>query len=437
MPSVERATELTIERQVHGGRGLARLADGRIALVTGGIPGERVVAELETRKGVLLGKVTEVLIPSADRVESPLHPGLDMAHIGYPKQLELKRQVVEDALRRATGTSAAAPPVTPAPAQWRYRNAVQPAVADGLGYRVPGTNEFVGLAEDPTAAISVDGAWQTVSEFARSGGSGTNDRGNDRGNARGRPLRNIREVAIRGNDDGESLVALIGTGPSGAALDFAHRLVESGIAGVAWAPYDPRGRFRGGSEKLTGKRSILQRFGSLELTVTATTFSQPNPAAAAELYAELKRWATPGSRAVDLFAGGGAIAMTLADSYDEVTAVEVDKGSVERGKRDAQRLGCSNVGFVRTDARRLELESGPELYVVDPPRAGLAAELRAKLAAATSGQLIYVSCDVATWARDVADLERRGLRLTRYRPYDFFPHTHHIEVLSLLERSAD
>src|SRR5690606_35454578 len=140
-----------------------------------------------------------------------------------------------------------------------------------------------------------------------------------------------------------------------------------------------------------------------------------------------------GQTAVELFAGGGAIAMHLAPSFQRVLAYEVDRGAVERGKLDAGRLGIDNVELVRVDARRLELEPGPELFVVDPPRAGLADDLREKLARAVTGGLIYVSCDVATWARDVAALERRGLRLTRFVPYDFYPHTHHVELLSLLE----
>lgn len=425
MPSAADVTELTIERQVHGGRGLARLAGGRVTLVSGGIPGERVTARLEDRKGVLLGEVLDVVEASPDRVPSSHHPGLDLGHVAYPRQLELKREVVEDALGRARGERSASPPVTPAPSEWGYRQAVQPAVAtSGLGYRRPGSGEIVVLDEDPTAATGLNDAWRILLEV----GAGQHGIFTSKG-------PRVVEVAFRGNHHGETLLALIGTGPGARALDLAHRLVAAGITGVAWAPYDPRGRFRGGSEKLTGSRSILQRFGALELSVTATTFSQPNPEAAAALYAELVAWAGYGETALELFAGGGAIAMHLAPAFESVTAIEIDKGAVERGKLDAERLGIGNLKLQRIDARRLTLEPGPDLFVVDPPRAGLSAELRAQLAQAVTQRLIYVSCDVATWARDVADLERRGLRMTRFVPYDFYPQTHHIEVLSLFERA--
>src|SRR5690606_5612337 len=134
------------DRMVHGGNGLARLDDGRIALVTGAIPGERVNAELSTRKGVLLGTVIEVVTPSSDRVATPLHPGLDYGHIAYTKQLDLKREVVADALTRALKRDLEVPAVRPAPQLLGYRNAVQPAVGgNGLGYRRPGTGQVVVL----------------------------------------------------------------------------------------------------------------------------------------------------------------------------------------------------------------------------------------------------------------------------------------------------
>jgi len=166
------------------------------------------------------------------------------------------------------------------------------------------------------------------------------------------------------------------------------------------------------------------------------------------LYRELAEWAGTGAHAVELFAGGGAIALHLAPRFEAVTALEVDRSAVDRGRRDAERLGVRTVTFTRADARDVAIPADADLIVVDPPRAGLAASLRDELASAlrtpgrggsASKRLIYVSCDVASWARDVADLEAKGLELIRFEPFDFYPHTHHIEVLSLLapRRSAE
>ena len=161
-----------------------------------------------------------------------------------------------------------------------------------LGYRRPGAHDVVRLDDDPTANPACAAAWAAVTSVGLPAG--------------------VREVAIRGNDDGEALIALVaavparaprgpragprgprpGPGASHAArprrgapaegdpgdpLETGHALVRAGVAGVALAPYDPRGRFRGGAQRLAGARSLRQRYGDVEITLTATAFAQPNP----------------------------------------------------------------------------------------------------------------------------------------------------------------
>ncbi len=416
--------EVEVTRMVHGGRALANGPDGRTLLVRGGIPGEHVRVEGTASKGVWLGEVVAVLQPSPDRVEAPEHPGLDLGHVAYPRQLALKREVLLDAWRRSVGAAAPEPEVADvvaSPQTWGYRNAIQPALAaanvDGgslLGYRRPGSHDLVALSDDPSANEACRAAWRVVTERAWPDG--------------------VREMAIRGNDAGQALVALIATTPAKPLLDAAHALVAAGVAGVALAPFDPRGRFRGGAERLAGVRNLRQRYGDVELTITATAFAQPNPAAASLVYRRLADLAPTARHALDLFAGNGAIAMHLAPRVAKVTAVEIDRGSVERGRRDAGAAAIGNLVLVRSDARELRVADDVDLISVDPPRAGLAAALRAAIDGSRAAALLYVACDVATWARDAADLLRRGWRLTALEAFDFQPHTHHLELLSRFER---
>jgi tRNA/tmRNA/rRNA uracil-C5-methylase (TrmA/RlmC/RlmD family) len=418
-------TELTLERIVHGGVCLARLPEGRLALIRGGIPGERIRSNLSEKAGVLRGEVDGMIQPSPDRVEGTGHPGLDFDHIDYPRQLELKREVLLDALGRAMAVSGPQQgsswiseliqPVTPSPAQWHYRNTVQPVVtARGLGYRQPLSHQTVTLAEDPVANDAIRSAWSLLL-------------------AEGFP-KGVREIAFRGNDRGEVLVALIASGPARELLDYAHGLVQKGISGVSYAKFDKRGRFRGGSERLAGERRLMQRFGSHDLTVTAVSFAQPNPAAASLLYADLVELAGSGRHAYDLYAGGGPIALHLAAGYAQVTAVEIDRGSVARGRADARRLGIDNVEFSGGDVRFGAISADADLITVDPPRAGLSQDVRQTITDSAARQLIYVSCDPATWARDVGAFAEQGWKLDFVRPYDFYPQTHHVEVLSRLTR---
>lgn len=404
---------------VHGGAALARLPDGQVALVKGGIPGEEVEAELRLRAGVWQGTVTGVLTPNPARCQPSPHPGLDYSHISYDKQLQLKRQVVQDALLRSlgheVGQGIAVLPLRASPELWGYRHAVQPVVVgQALGYRRPESHEPVTLSCDPVAHDSLNAVWRQWPGWNAPNG--------------------IRELALRCNAAGAVLACLIADRPAGEYLDFAHRLLRSGITGVSYAAFDRRGRFRSGSERLAGRRTTVQRYGRFELTVTATGFAQPNPAAAGLLYGELEAWVDQAHTALDLYAGSGVIAMHLAARAQRVAAWELDRGSVARGERDAERLGLSNLTFVRADARKVIIRPEVDLIAVNPPRAGLAKPVREAIIASHAERLIYVSCDVATWARDVAHFVGKGFRLEKMQPYDFYPHTHHIELLALLSR---
>jgi 23S rRNA (uracil1939-C5)-methyltransferase len=405
---------LELAKMVHGGLCLAKLPDGRVALVRGGLPGEVVEAELAIKAGVLQGRVWEVLEPHPARIPASEHPGLDYSFVRYETQLALKREVVTDALQRSLKREVEVPALVPAPSRWAYRSAVQPAATrNGLGYRAMGSHDVTVLANDPVASEAIQRLWPRLAA---------------------QRLKGVREVAFRANDDGEVLACLIASASARNYLELAHALLREGLSGVSYAPFDARGRFRSGFTRLAGERSIRQRYGDYAISVTATSFAQPNPAAATRLYQELSIWAGEGRRALDLYAGSGIIGMHLATRYQEVVAFDIDRSSIVRGQRDAERLGLDNLSFVKADAKRLGALPEADLIAVDPPRAGLAKPLREAIVASSARRLIYVSCDVATWARDVAHFVASGFALERFQPYDFYPHTHHIEMLSLLVR---
>jgi tRNA/tmRNA/rRNA uracil-C5-methylase (TrmA/RlmC/RlmD family) len=401
---------------VHGGNALSRLKDGRIALIRGGIPGEVVKADVVEKSGLVQGRVAQVLEASPDRIETPKHPGLDYGFIKYERQLELKREVVQDSLSRSLKRDTDIPTVRAAPKIWNYRHAVQPVVKrEGLGYRAEGSHDVVFLDTDPTASEAINNLWQQWPNLNAPKG--------------------IHEVVFRANDKGDMLLSLIATASAKNYLEFAHHLVREGIAGVSYAQYDERGRFRSGSEKLAGEKTILQRYGKFDISVSATNFAQPNPSAATQLYEALENLAPSGNLALDIYAGSGIIGMYLSSKFGRVIALEIDKGSITRGQRDVERLGIKNLEFLKTDAKYLEIPDNADLITVDPPRSGLNKEVRQVINESKVKQLMYVSCDVATWARDIAEFEKAGWVLEQFEPFDFYPHTHHIELSSRLVRS--
>lgn len=400
---------------VHGGNALSRLQDGRIALIRGGIPGELVKADVIEKSGLVQGYVSEVIEPSPDRIETPQHPGLDYGFICYQRQLELKREVVKDALSRSLKRDLEIPAVQAAPNIWHYRHTVQPVVTrGGLGYRQEGSHEVIMLEHDPTAHQGINHLWQQWPGL--------------------KAPKGIHEIVFRCNDAGELLLTLIARASAKNYLGFAHHLVKQGVAGVSYAPYDERGRFRAGSEKLAGEKTILQSYGRYSISVSSSNFAQPNPSATTLLYKRLEKITPSGKLALDVYAGSGIIGMYLSQKFMQVRALEIDRGSIARGEQDIVRLGIKNLAFIKADAKHLMIPIEADLVTVDPPRAGLNKHVRQTINASKIQTLIYVSCDVATWARDVADFEQAGWSLSFLEPFDFYPHTHHIEILSKLER---
>ena len=136
----------------------------------------------------------------------------------------------------------------------------------------------------------------------------------------------------------------------------------------------------------------------------------------------------------DLYAGGGTFSVPLAQADAEVLAVEAAGSSVRDLRRNAD-MNAVDVEVIGGDAARELPELGDlDALVVDPPRAGLADGVVESIAAAAPARVAYVSCNPATWARDVARFENEGYRLTSVQPVDLFPQTYHVEVASVFER---
>ncbi len=409
------AHTLRIEKLVPGGLGLARLNDGRIALVGGALPGELVEARLETRKGKLGGMVSRVLEASDDRVDVPRSypPTMDLGHANYATQLRLKREFVLDALTRIGKLEADVASTHPSPMEWQYRNGAQYLVTPrGLAYRRPESHEPFIVREDPL-----------VTELITLGIPDLDMR----------ELEPATEIAFRASFETDQVVAcLIGLGKPRDYFAAREHLRDLGVIGVDFAFASIEGRFREGVTHLWGEESILERYGPFRLSVSAGSFAQVNPAAAGELYARAAELAGSGTDVLDVYGGAGGLGFHLAEHFLSVTVLEVNQAAVDRGRRDAGRLGLTNVAFIQGDAARL-VKFQSDLVSLDPPRAGLSDLALEGLLKLRPPRILYVSCDPATWARDVGKLVRDGgYRLEVVQPWDFYPQTHHVEVLSLL-----
>ncbi|PZA08457.1 MULTISPECIES: class I SAM-dependent RNA methyltransferase [unclassified Meiothermus] len=383
-------------------------------LVRGALPGEVVRVGLRSRKHHLEGQVLDILQAHPERYPDPLPPTADLP-LYYSAQLPLKQGLVHEALGRIAKLEFPLSPIQPSPEALGYRTAAQYALhpSGGLAYRKPDSHQLVKLEQDPLIAPPLQEAFRLLSRW---------------------PLSNLDEVVLRGSlYEGRTLVGLIG-GEAHSWKPTAQALVREGLAGVVWAEVSPKGRFRGRVRRLAGEGGLLEEFGGVLSTVEVQSFAQVNPKAAGLLYQEAARIVGNGGRAIELYAGSGVLGLHLAERFCEVIAVEISRDAVKRGEADRERLGVSHLRFHRGDARELSRFTPADLVAVDPPRSGLAAEVMQAIVQARPRRVLYVSCDPATWARDVRGLTQAGYRLAFARPYDFYPFTHHVEVLSLLER---
>ncbi len=428
--------ELEIERLAYQGYGVAR-RDGRVHFVRGGLPGERVSAEV-VRRGprVAFAETRAVRRPSPQRVTPPCPVfgrcgGCQFLHADYALQVEAKTEFVRDAFRRRPDDAARVRDCVPAADPFRFRNRMSYSVALDGGRPVVGLHERGRPdAVCDACACVIAPAWHNeLLEITTAALSGAG--GGPAGWPRRLDLREGRRTGHR--------MATLSPPPS---PEFARRWMArcgAGLTTVVFSEWpDPRG---GAVARRTAKGAgwIEERLDRWSFEIGPHTFFQTNTDSAEALFRAAGAIAAEiaPARVIELYAGVGALTVFVAAHAQDVLAIERHAPSVEAARRNLRRNFARNVRFHRgaaADIRPTAASEAADLIVVDPPRAGLDAGARAAIAAWNPPWLLYVSCDPMTLARDVEALETSGYRLNRVQPFDLFPQTFHVECLALLEK---
>jgi len=392
--------EVTVEKLVYGGDGLARL-DGRVVFAPFVLPGERIRVRPEQEKpGLIHAKTLAIVEKSAERVAAPCPVfgrcgGCHYQHAGYPYQLEAKRQILAEALRRVGKMAAPAEIAVLAGEPWGYRNRVQLQVSGGkLGFREARSHKMCATGECPIASPKIN---QTMEILRRM----LPDR---------RWPRMVRSLELFTDESGVQLNVIESDRP--VAKRFFEWCAEN-IPGLVEGALDYQGRFR------VSRGSFFQ----------VNRFLLDGLVEAAVAGAE-------GDSAFDLYAGVGLFAPALARKFRQVTAVESGAGAVRDLEFNVERAGCTNV---RAEARMVEeflqeREEPADFVLLDPPRAGLGKAVVQRLAELQPRQVAMVACDPATLARDLAGMLAAGYRVERIAMIDLFPQTYHLEAVVLLHR---
>jgi 23S rRNA (uracil1939-C5)-methyltransferase len=443
--------ELTIDRLAFGGNGVARL-NGFVVFVRRGLPGDTVrarVTKVQRRHAEAL--VTEVLQPSPLRVEAPCqhYPacgGCRFQDLAYEAQVEAKYAQVGDALRRIGGI--AEPPleeILPAAEVFRYRNKLE--------------YSFTQLEDGPTLGLHKAGRWDEVLQIDECWL--TTDVGNAIRNAvrewaRGDKLvaydqaehtGYLRHLVVReGRNTGQVLVQLV-TSPgekfdTGGFVDTLRRFPE--VRSIHWSVNEGQAEVTTNlpTQLLWGEEAIEEQLCGMRFRVRPNAFLQTNTVMAEKLYETAQSFAalTGNETVYDLYCGIGTIGLLLARDALTVWGIDISEESIACAIENAELNGignaayfAGNVGQVLDDLR--ERAGDPDVVVVDPPRAGLAGKALKRLGEIGAPRIVYVSCNPTTLAGDVKRLQAEyGYTLRRVKPVDMFPHTPHVEAVSLLER---
>jgi len=331
-------------------------------------------------------------------------------------QVRLKAEVISATLNRALGLEIQpATLVEPAPEEFGYRARVRFQVGrDGqLGFHEAGSRRMVEVERCMVAPSNI----RTPREFAAAV-----------------ECAEIEVVADRGR---EILVAHLRRRPNTALLSRAGRLIEGDpqIAGAVL-------RFAQAREIIGEVGIALELEAGLELQADADLFTQVNRAQNLKLVATVMEMAAPSraARVLDLFCGAGNFSLPAARRGAEVMGVDTDALAVTAAARNAARLNFERAQFARMEAAELvrfllRAHYRSDVVIMDPPRSG-ARELMAQLLRMRPARIIYVSCDVATLARDLRELSDGGYRIATVRAFDFFPNTHHAEIVAVLTSAA-
>ena len=391
--------ELVAEKVVAGGEALARGADGRVVLIEGAIPGERVRVELHNvKKTFARGRILEVLEPSSDRVAPPCPHvtagcgGCDWQHIAPDAQRSLRRDIVVDALTRLGKVEDAASLVTVAVAlpDEDFRTSVRVLMVKGR----PAFRRA--YSHDPVLVDSCLVAHPLIESLIAEA-----------------KFDAVKEAEVRcGARTGERLVIAF---PTTRYLELPDDVVTIGADDLE------AGRTAMFAEQAAGRR----------WRISATSFFQTR-ADGADALAQLVAESVPESAEtiVDLYSGVGLFAGTIARSGRTVIAVEGNPAAVRDAKHN---LAADNVKVERADIGRWDPVPA-DVVIADPSRAGLGADVVGHISDTDASRVVLVACDAAALGRDVQLLAGEGFSLTRATPVDLVPHTSHVEVVAVLDR---
>ncbi|MDD3846061.1 MAG: 23S rRNA (uracil(1939)-C(5))-methyltransferase RlmD [Syntrophorhabdaceae bacterium] len=459
-PSNERPTlSVTVtDIAMPGDAGVAK-ADDFVVFVPGTIPGDRAVIRIIKReKRFGYGEVVAIEEPSPWRVE-PACPhfgacgGCTIQSMDYTKQLEMKASHLKESLRRIGRLDLAEDrfeEITPSPQTYFYRSKIE------LSFGYHGNNVIAGMRENtapgglrppgvlpvPRCRIFSEGLGKilaVIEDHVHSEGLFPYDERSKRGTLRHLVLRESKAT-------GRVMVILETKGAEPHGMDELYRRLTKEAPNVSslWRAVNDRpGSYidYGHLRHEAGERYIEESLAGLVFRVYPASFFQPNPAGAALICERVERIAATlkAGNILGLYCGMAPMELVLSRHTRNVVGVDSLKANIENARENALMNGIVNCSFLAGKVENIVMGRGlgrPDLVVIDPPRSGVSPQGTGLITTLAPGTLIYVSCNPATLARDLGRFTAAGYAIELIAPFDLFPHTSHLETLTVLKSTG-
>jgi 23S rRNA (uracil1939-C5)-methyltransferase len=416
---------LTIEKAAAGGRMLAR-HDGQIVLVSGAIPGERVQARIDRVKGgVGFASTIAVEAPSPDRRPAGTDAscgGNAFAHVAYSRQLALKHDIVRDAFQRIAHLALPDEILAhPSPERGYRMRARLHVRGDRLGFYREGTHTLCDPAASGQLLESTRDVVRDASETLRSGG-----------------VMHASSLDISENIDATERAIALELSPEHRERGKWEAMLT--LNGTTGATVVRRGQVVASRGDLSVRDVLRVRTptGIAEVTLARQVgaFFQGNRYLLAQLVERVHAH-LPDGALVDLYAGSGLFGLAHASAgRGAVTLVESDRLALDDLRANARPFAGAVTVIGAHVEHFLESRSASPAHsvLVDPPRTGLSRAVASALSASTARRLVYVSCDVATLARDARTLTDGRFHLVEMELFDLFPNTAHVETVTVFDR---
>lgn len=400
------------EQPVYGGYVIGR--DGKVVFIKGAIPGELVEVEIEEKKkDYYIASVKGITEPSLYRRKPPCSifgecGGCQLQYITHEKQVSMKEEILLDTMRRIAAVDIQLrPSITGKEFGYRHRGQFKVSQDGETGFYREGTREIIPVEECPLMIDKINQALQTL---------------------KGIDIKGAKELHIVAGDTVSILL-------KGAIPENSEQsILDSGISGIA---------FENGTS--LGKDYITLDLHGLKYSVTPWSFFQSHWSLNQTVVDAVISSLGPldNKRVLDLYSGAGNFSIPLSVHAAEVLGIEGNLNAVEDAKRNAALNGIKNCSFINLSAEesfgsrrkhkhdRLFKETGYDIIILDPPRAGLTSDCLKGVMELNSSRIVYISCNPATLARDVKKMKEK-YEIESLTMMDFFPNTYHIEALAYL-----